>query len=187
MRKIIVIIIAFIFLSLNAYADPSAVYIKKNNDGSRNFDIEFEFNSTDNPRKIFDLLTDFENIYRFNPSLVSAEIISENINRVEVKSTFRNCILFICREMIMYESILSYCLNNSYCIINAEVIPNPGSPVFEGKTSWIIKQENNSKSKIIYKSEFLAHLPLPPFIGESIFKKTINRNLNYLEESLNNF
>ena len=87
----------------------------------------------------------------------------------------------------MYESILSYCLNNSYCIINAEVIPNPGSPVFEGKTSWIIKQENNSKSKIIYKSEFLAHLPLPPFIGESIFKKTINRNLNYLEESLNNF
>ena len=154
---------------------------------SRNFDIEFEFNSTDNPKKIFDLLTDFENIYRFNPSLVSAEILSENINRVEVKSTFRNCILFICREMIMYESILSYCLNNSYCIINAEVIPNPGSPVFEGKTSWIIKQENNSKSKIIYKSEFLAHLPLPPFIGESIFKKTINRNLNYLEESLNNF
>ena len=105
MRKIIVIIIAFIFLSLNAYADPSAVYIKKNNDGSRNFDIEFEFNSTDNPRKIFDLLTDFENIYRFNPSLVSAEILSENINRVEVKSTFRNCILCICREMIMYESI----------------------------------------------------------------------------------
>ena len=56
MRKIIVIIIAFIFLSLNAYADPSAIYIKKNNDGSRNFDIEFEFNSTDNPRKIFEQL-----------------------------------------------------------------------------------------------------------------------------------
>lgn len=187
MRKIIVIIIAFIFLSLNAYANPSAIYIKKNNDGSRNFSIEFEFNSTDNPRKIFDLLTDFENIYRFNPSLVSTEILSENISRVEVKSTFRNCILFICREMIMYESILSYCLNNSYCIINAQVIPNSGSPVTRGKTSWIIKQENNSKSKIIYKSEFLAQLPLPPFIGESIFKKTINRNLNYLEESLNNF
>ena len=45
MGKIIVIIIAFIFLSLKAYADPSAIYIKKNNDGSRNFDIEFEFNS----------------------------------------------------------------------------------------------------------------------------------------------
>ena len=87
----------------------------------------------------------------------------------------------------MYESILSYCVNNSYCIINAQVIPNSESPVTSGKTSWIIRYSNNSKSKIIYRSEFLAYISLPPFIGESIFKKTINSNLNYLEESLNNF
>tara|TARA_B100001094_G_scaffold83242_1_gene79553 strand:+ start:158 stop:721 length:564 start_codon:yes stop_codon:yes gene_type:complete len=187
MRKIIVIIIAFIFLSLNAYADSSVIYIKKNNDGSRNFDIEFEFNSSNNLRKNFNLLTDYENIYRFNPSLVKVEILSKDINRVEVKNTFKNCILFFCREMIMYESILSYCVNNSYCIINAQVIPNSESPVTSGKTSWIIRHSNNSKSKIIYRSEFLAYISLPPFIGESIFKKTINSNLNYLEESLNNF
>ena len=94
MRKIIVIIIAFIFLSLNAYADSSVIYIKKNNDGSRNFDIEFEFNSSNNLRKNFNLLTDYENIYRFNPSLVKVEILSKNFNRVEVKNTFKNCILF---------------------------------------------------------------------------------------------
>ena len=187
MGKITIIIFAFIFLNLKTFADTSVIYIKKNSDGSRNFNIEFEFNSPNNLRKNFNLLTDYENIYRFNPSLVRTEILSKDINRVEVKNTFRNCILFFCREMIMYESLLSYCVDNSYCLINAEVISNAESPVTSGKTSWIIKHRIDSKSKIIYKSEFLANISLPPFIGESIFKKTIIRNLNYLEESLNTF
>ena len=88
----------------------------------------------------------------------------------------------------MYESILSYCIDDKlHCVINAEVLPNQESPVYSGKTSWVIKASNKDGSKISYKSDFVADIFLPPVFGESIFKKTINRNLEHLENSLNNF
>jgi hypothetical protein len=48
------------------------------------------------------------------------------------------------------------------------------------KTSWTIKSSKNiDSSQIDYHSSFSANISLPPFFGESIFKKTINRNLNF--------
>ena len=73
------------------------------------------------------------------------------------------------------------------CVIKAEVMPNDESPVFSGNTLWKISASQSNGSKVYYKSEFTADIFLPPFFGESIFKKTINRNLDFLENSLNNF
>ena len=188
MRKILKVFIIYIFLSPNTYADTS-IFHKKNNDGTRFFDIKFLFESKHNVRQNFDLLTDFLKIQRFNPSVYETEIIGrDGPERIVLKTTFRNCIHFFCREMIMYESILSYCIDDKlHCVINAEVLPNQESPVYSGKTSWIIKASNKDGSKISYKSDFVADIFLPPVFGESIFKKTINRNLEHLENSLNNF
>tara|TARA_Y100000287_G_scaffold155238_1_gene131916 strand:- start:275 stop:481 length:207 start_codon:yes stop_codon:yes gene_type:complete len=66
-------------------------------------------------------------------------------------------------------------------------MPNDESPVFSGNTLWKISASQSNGSKVYYKSEFTADIFLPPFFGESIFKKTINRNLDFLENSLNNF
>jgi hypothetical protein len=91
--------------------------------------------------------------------------------------------------MTMYEYIFSYCENNGYCVIQSEVIPKDDSPVVSGKTVWKIKSylESDYKSTISYQSEFKAFLTLPPFIGDSIFKKTIQRNLLHLETKINNY
>ena len=63
----------------------------------------------------------------------------------------------------MYESILSYCIDDKlHCVINAEVLPNQESPVYSGKTSWVIKANNKDGSKISYKSDFVADIFLPP-------------------------
>jgi len=189
MGKVFKILLIYLFLNSNAFSDTK-VFHKKNEDGTRFFDIKFVFESKHTARKNFDLLTDYLKIHRFNPSVYKTEIISrEGKERTVLKTTFRNCIHFFCREMIMYESILSYCVKKDtlHCVLNAEVLPNNESPVYSGKTVWIIKENNNNKSKISYRSEFIADIFLPPVFGESIFKKTINRNLKHLEESLNNF
>ncbi len=87
----------------------------------------------------------------------------------------------------MYESILSYCIDDKlHCVINAEVLPNQESPVYSGKTYWEIK-ESNKGSKISYKSQFTADIFLPPVFGESIFKKTINRNLMFLKDTIDKY
>ena len=187
MKKIIIIFI--ICQSLNAYSE-SKIFHEKNQDGTRNFDIEFIFQSKNNVRQNFDLLTDFLKIHRFNPSVYETEIISrESKEKTVLKTTFRNCVHFFCREMIMYESILTYCIDDQIlsCVIKAEVMPNDESPVFSGNTLWKISASQSNGSKVYYKSEFTADIFLPPFFGESIFKKTINRNLDFLENSLNNF
>lgn len=188
MKRIVVIIIAVISFGFSTHAYSEEIFVKKNSDGSRSFDIKFSFNSSNSVRKNFNLLTDFKNIHRFNPSLVGTQIKSRDSDRLVLKSTFRDCILFFCREMIMYESILSYCIDNSHCVINSEVMPSDESPMISGKTSWIIKSSQNiGKSKVTYYSNFLATMSLPPFIGESVFKKTINRNLNFLKETIDNY
>ncbi len=186
MKKIILTLL--IFFNLNAYSG-SKIFHEKNQDGTRNFDIEFIFQSKNSVRQNFDLLTNFLNIHRFNPSVYETEIISrESKEKTVLKTTFRNCVYFFCREMIMYESILTYCMDDQIlsCIIKAEVMPNDESPVFSGNTLWKISATKNG-SDVYYKSNFNADIFLPPFFGESIFKKTINRNLDFLENSLNNF
>ena len=187
MRKIFKIFIIYIFLSSNTYAD-TFIFHEKNNDGTRFFDIKFLFESKHNVRQNFDLLTDFRKIQRFNPSVYETEIIGKDgPERVVLKTTFRNCIHFFCREMIMYESILSYCIDDKlHCVINAEVLPNQESPVYSGKTYWEIK-ESSKGSKISYKSQFTADIFLPPVFGESIFKKTINRNLMFLKDTIDKY
>ena len=189
MSNVFKIILFYFFLNANTYAETT-IFHKKNDDGSRYFDIQFVFSSKHDVRKNFNLLTDYLKIHRFNPSVYETEIISrDGDERTVLKTTFRNCVHFFCREMIMYESILSYCVKDekTYCLINAEVLPNKESPVSSGKTSWIIKENQGQGSEISYKSKFIADIFLPPVFGESIFKKTINRNLLHLEESLNNF
>ena len=131
--------IFIIFQSLNAYSE-SKIFHEKNQDGTRNFDIEFIFQSKNNVRQNFDLLTDFLKIHRFNPSVYETEIISrESKEKTVLKTTFRNCVHFFCREMIMYESILTYCIDDQIlsCVIKAEVMPNDESPVFSGNTSGV--------------------------------------------------
>ena len=189
MKNVLKVILFYVFLNTNTYAETE-IFHKKNQDGTRSFDIQFVFFSKHDIRKNFNLLTDYLKIHRFNPSVYETEIISrDGSERTVLKTTFRNCVHFFCREMIMFESILSYCIEDEkpYCLINAEVLPNKESPVLSGRTSWIIKESRDQTSKISYKSEFVADIFLPPFFGESIFKKTINRNLLHLNESLNNF
>ena len=189
MRFIYKVILFYIFLSANIYAD-TIIFHKINKDGTRYFDIQFTFLSKHDVRTNFNLLTDYLKIHRFNPSVFETEIISsDGDERIVLKTTFRNCVHFFCREMVMYESILSYCAKDEkyYCLINAEVLPNKESPVLSGKTSWVIKENQDQSSEISYKSKFVADIFLPPFFGESIFKKTIKRNLLYLEDRLNNF
>ncbi len=185
MRKIFVILVTFIFLNFNTYAE-TLIKHESNTDGSDTFDINFIFQSVHNVKKNFQLLTDFENIHKFNPSAFKTEILSKDVDKLFLKTTFRDCVLFFCREMKMYEYIFSYCENNNFCIIQSEVIPKNDSPVISGKTTWKIKNHSKTnKSMISYQSKFRAFLTLPPFIGDSIFKKTIQRNLKFLEEKIN--
>lgn len=185
--KIVFYIIIVFFFNKYSVAESSISYYL-NNDSSTSFDISFSFYSIHNVKKNYKLLTDYEKISRFNPSVVKTKIIDKDVDKIFLKTTFRDCILFFCREMIMYEVVRSYCENDNYCIIRSEVIPKSDSPILSGRTDWIIKHNiNQNSSEIIYKSKFDVYLSLPAFFGESIFKKTINRNLNYLNTTINNF
>ena len=187
MRKIFKVFLIYIFLFSNTYSETT-IFHEKKIDGTRFFDIKFMFKSKHSVKKNFNLLSDFLKIHRFNPSVHKTEIVGKDYQEKTIlKTTFRNCIHFFCREMIMYESILSYCIDDKlHCVINAEVLPNQESPVYSGKTYWEIK-ESSKGSKISYKSQFTADIFLPPFFGESIFKKTINRNLMFLKDTIDKY
>ena len=163
MKKVIVILITFIFFNFNVYAE-NFIKHKKNIDGSDTFDISFMFNTEQNVKKNFHLLTDFENIHKLNPSVFKTEILSKDVDKIFLKTTFRDCVLFFCREMTMYEYIFSYCENNSYCVIQLEVIPKDDSPVVSGKTVWKIKSylesDSNSNLRAEDKSKRNAQLAL---------------------------
>jgi len=189
LKKIKILLCFIIIFFFNEYLlAESSISHYTNSDNSKSFDISFSFNSIHNVKKNYKLLTDYEKISRFNPSVAKVKIIGKDVDKIFLKTTFKNCVLFFCREMIMYEALISYCESDNYCIIRSEVIPKYDSPVLSGRTDWIIKQDvGQNRSEIIYKSKFNVFLSLPPFFGESIFKKTINRNLNHLNNTINNF
>ena len=133
---------------------------------------------------------DFSNLQVINMLNVGYFKFGEDRNNV-VQNRFSNGNAWYIDKLIPAKSpkdeieMLSNINIKKQAVYDNQIFDNIKSLDFSSKGE--IEVLEYSPNKIIYKSEFLAHLPLPPFIGESIFKKTINRNLNYLEESLNNF
>ena len=85
MKKVIVIMITFIFFNFNVYAE-NFIKHKKNIDGSDTFDISFMFNTVQNVKKNFQLLTDFENIHKLNPSVFKTEILSKSLTERRIRN-----------------------------------------------------------------------------------------------------
>ena len=77
MRSIYKVILFYIFLSANIYAD-TIIFHKINKDGTRYFDIQFTFLSKHDVRTNFNILTDYIKIHRFKPSVFETEIISSD-------------------------------------------------------------------------------------------------------------
>ena len=97
MGKIFVIFFTFIFLNFNTYAE-NLIKHESNADGSDTFDINFIFESVHNVKKNFRLLTNFENIHELNPSAYKTEILSQDVDKLFLKTTFRDCVLFFAEK-----------------------------------------------------------------------------------------
>lgn len=124
------------------------------------------------------ILTDYGNLERLSRSITSSRIIdSASGDSVRVVTRFRKCVLFFCMNLQKVEDISE---DRDGRIIVA-MVPDASS-FRSGHASWEV-QSTDGGSRVIHHARLEPDLQLPAWLGPSIIKKTL---LKELQESFEN-
>ena len=179
-----------LFLLLNTYISPlysannPSVTFTKENDGTHTFLIDFKFFYHGNIDNALKKLTNFENLKDLNPTIKDSYVEKSSLDEYFVRSKFRDCVLFICRNISMLEKVTYSCSNSTRCKINSAVVSEDNNDIKSGKTSWDLFYLDN-KTEITYSSKINIFIEAPDFLGEKFIVNSFISNLNYLSKAIN--
>ena len=165
-----------LFLLLNTYISPlysannPSVTFTKENDGTH-----------DNALK---KLTNFKNLKDLNPTIKDSYVEKSSLDVYFVRSKFRDCVLFICRNISMLEKVTYSCSTSIKCKIYSAVVSEDNNDIKSGKTSWDLFYLDN-KTEITYSSKINIFIDAPDFLGEKFIVNSFISNLNYLSKAIN--
>jgi len=154
----------FVLLEVNQQADIFIVHVEMN------FEAPAE--------RVRSILTDYENLDRLNASITSSEIIGASQNGiVRVLTRFSNCVLFFCMDIQKVEDISE----DEHGRILVVMVPD-SSNFHSGQTSWQVLS-TGSGSRVILHANLEPDLWLPSWLGSTIIKNTLRREI---QESFDN-
>ena len=179
-----------LFLLLNTYISPlygannPSVTFTKENDGTHTFLIDFKFSYHGNIDNALKKLTNFENLKDLNPTIKDSYVEKSSLDVYFVRSKFRDCVLFICRNISMLEKVTYSCSTSIKCKIYSVVVSEDNNDIKSGKTSWDLFYLDN-KTEITYSSKINIFIDAPDFLGEKFIVNSFISNLNYLSKAIN--
>ena len=129
--------------------------------------------------KVRAILTDYAHLGRLNTSITASEITdARDDGTVRVLTRFKNCILFFCLTVQRVEDIIE----DVHGRILLTLVPDASS-FRSGQASWEVKS-TGSGSRVIHHATLEPDFWLPPWIGTTILKATLRREIRASFENL---
>jgi len=129
--------------------------------------------------KVRAILTDYAHLDRLNASITASEITgARDDGTVRVLTRFKNCILFFCLTVQRVEDITE----DVHGRILLALVPDASS-FRSGQASWEVKSIG-SGSRVIHRATLEPDFWLPPWIGTTILKATLRREIRASFENL---
>ena len=130
------------------------------------------------PEHIHEVVTDYEHVYRLNPSIVESEVLHTPDNSiVQVRTLVNDCIFIFCKEIHRVEEVRELQTGD----IHAEIIPRL-SNVKSGTTKWQF-HPLGARTRIDYNLTLEPGFNIPPLVGTYIVKQKLKEEVL---ESFNN-
>ena len=125
------------------------------------------------------VLTDFEHIYRLNPSITESEILPSPLPGVtRVRTRVRGCILFFCKEIERVEDVRTLETGD----LQAEIVPEL-SDIRSGMAKWKTRKTGDD-TQVTYTGYMEPDFFVPPIIGSYFLKQGFGREIKISFERL---
>lgn len=128
--------------------------------------------------QIIAVLTDYRYPDRLNPNVTKKDVISRTREITRVRIEFRSCILFYCRNVVLTQDVTV-----DAGAVHAETIPEM-SDFRSGSMHWQVSRNSNGDSHVSYSAVMEPNIFIPPFIGESLIRKRLRREMVEIAKNL---
>lgn len=118
------------------------------------------------------VLTDYERIYRLNPSITESEILQSPENGVaRVRTVMTGCVVFFCRDVERVEDVRELASGDLQAVIVPEL-----SSLRSGTAEWNIHQLG-PRTQVTYQAYMEPDFFIPPLIGSFFVKQNMRAEL----------
>lgn len=129
----------------------------------------------DAPRdRVYDVLSDYENMRELSPGIIKSEVLSGGAgDNAEIDLTLKPCVWILCRKMRKSSKVTI----NAYGAIVYTTIPE-SSDFKNGREQVIIKAtQDPARSRVTYNASLEPDFFVPPLIGSWLIRKHVRQNL----------
>jgi len=124
--------------------------------------------------QVYKVIGDFPRIGRINPDIIAVSVAAAPTGRGErVRSTIESCVLFLCRQIVQVEDVVTLDANT----IIADIVPGAGD-FKSGSTLWRLTSEG-PRTRLRYEATRIADFWIPPLIGPWAVKRTMREQLEF--------
>jgi hypothetical protein len=166
-RKIILLITIF---PCTVYSETPVNSTFVFSEGSYSYQYAREL--TGSPEKIFQILTDYNNFTQLNSNILESRILSAHKEPIKRLLKIRQCIFFFCFNLQMMEKVIE-----SKFRIDSFIVKD-NSNFSAGVASWELIEINENKTLVRLKAVQTPDFWIPPFIGPTIIKSVLFRELD---------
>jgi hypothetical protein len=132
------------------------------------------------PKKVFALLTDYDNLTQLSPKIIESKILEKDGDETTVKTVAKGCVWFFCKEITNTQITTSIANKN----IQSLTIPEKSNLKF-GKMTWEINKIK-AGTEIEYYAEIEPDFFVPPLIGAYFIKNSMLEEAKAFIDSVEN-
>ena len=169
-----------LLLTHTAFADAQTVTVDVQRQKGNVYQFTLQFTAQAPVRQVLALLTDYNQLTRLNPTIVSSRALplrSAIYDRVEIVT--RGCMLFFCKKVRRVEDVR---IVNTFRI-ESIIVPEL-SDFKSGNTLWTFVPKGRT-TEVNYQATMVPDFWLPPFIGPLSLKKQIRNQLQRSAQTIN--
>jgi ribosome-associated toxin RatA of RatAB toxin-antitoxin module len=144
-------------------------------EGTYTYEYSKQLNSS--REQIFRILTDYEKYTKLNPNVQESRLISAPGRQIRRLLKIRQCIFFFCFNLQMVEEV-----TQSKFFIESSIVKDE-SNFLSGLSSWELVKINDNNTLVRLKASQTPAFWIPPFIGPTLIKSVLFREL---EETFTN-
>jgi len=147
--------------------------------GTYHFVAEFTVEAA--PKRVMQVLTDYENIADLNAAIHTSELLdSPNENVTRIRTILHDCILFFCRYITRVEDVTQFGDEK----LEAYLVPMM-SDLRSGYAVWTLT-ETPSGTTVFYEANIQPKFWAPPFIRSIVLTKKFKKRILESVERLQN-
>ena len=171
---------ALVLLAHITFADAQEISVEVDRKKGNVYEFQLRFVAQAPSPYVLALLTDYNQLTRLNPLIISSKVLPESIADIErVEIITRGCMWIFCKTIRRVEDVKV--VNNLR--IESNIIPSM-SDFKSGDTLWMLTP-NGRQTVVTYQANMVPDFWLPPFIGPRSLKKQLRIQLERTARRVN--